>query len=164
MKVQWKEIKDYPNYKVNSYGEIYSKNLNKKMKLKARKDGYVRVMLYNENGGKHFYVHILVAKEFIPNILNLPEVDHMDSNRSNNRADNLMWVTRIQNLDRCFKLKRHRCNPKRIIAINLITKEEINFNSTREASRTLNVSNGHISDILHFRGHSTHNWTFKYID
>lgn len=49
-------------------------------------------------------LHRVVAEAFIPNPLDLPEVDHIDGNRSNNRADNLQWVSRSQN--RCFSWSR----------------------------------------------------------
>lgn len=42
-------------------------------------------------------VHRLVAKAFIPNLDNKPEVDHIDGNTRNNRADNLRWVTSKEN-------------------------------------------------------------------
>lgn len=163
MEIIWKSIDKYPNYKINNIGEIYSNMLKRNLKLVPRKDGYVRVTLYNNEGKKRYYVHVLVATIFLENPNHLPEVDHKDCNRSNNNVNNLKWVTRKENLDRCFKLYHHRCNPKKIKAINVKTYQEIIFNSTREASRNLNVSNGHISDILHNRKKSIHNWTFQYI-
>lgn len=39
------------------------------------------------------YVHELVAKAFVPNPDNLPYVEHIDGNRSNNNADNLRWTS-----------------------------------------------------------------------
>lgn len=165
MEILWKEIKEYPNYKISNFGDIFSKKLNRNLRLEPRKeDGYVRVMLYNEFGSKRFYLHTLVAETFVPNPNNLPEVDHIDCKRENNQSDNLKWATREENMDRCFGLMHHRCNPVKIKAINIITKDEIVFNSTHEASRELNLSNGHISDILHNRKKSTHNWTFEYIN
>lgn len=67
--------------------------------------GYCRVYLRNEvtNKREDLYIHRLVAQAFIPNPLNLPEVNHKDCNVSNNRVENLEWVTRKGNLDYAFE-------------------------------------------------------------
>lgn len=56
--------------------------------------GYLRIAL---GRGKHCYVHRLVAEAFLPNPESLPQVDHVDGNRTNNRLDNLRWVSARQN-------------------------------------------------------------------
>ena len=54
--------------------------------------GYVRVWL---NGNTYKY-HRILAKHFIPNPDDLPEVDHIDRDKINNSLDNLRWVNRSQ--------------------------------------------------------------------
>lgn len=48
--------------------------------------------------GKKYYIHRLVASAFIPNDNHLPEVDHFNGNKYDNRAVNLRWVSKSQNL------------------------------------------------------------------
>lgn len=62
--------------------------------------GYKYVTIRNHEGKarKHLKVHILVAKAFIPNSSNLPEVNHKDGNKLNNAVSNLEWVTHHQNM------------------------------------------------------------------
>ena len=59
-----------------------------------KRSGYVDVRL---NGERYFY-HRILAKHFIPNPDELPEVDHIDRDKANNSLDNLRWVNRSQNM------------------------------------------------------------------
>lgn len=74
---------------------------NKFLKLKPHKsNGYCYARLYKDDGKtyEHISVHRLVALHFIENSNNLPVVNHIDTNRSNNNIGNLEWVTVAQNL------------------------------------------------------------------
>lgn len=55
---------------------------------------YLRVRI---GGGHKKYVHVLVAETFLPNPENKPYVDHRNRNRTDNRVQNLQWVTAIEN-------------------------------------------------------------------
>jgi len=59
---------------------------------------YLRISLVTKEGKQnHYPAHRLVAKAFIPNPLNKPQVNHKDSNKFNNNAVNLEWVTNKEN-------------------------------------------------------------------
>lgn len=74
-------------------------NLKSRKVLKNRIDGhgYEHVLLYKNGKHKNYKVHRLVAKTFIPNPLNLPQVDHIDEKKDNNNVSNLRWVTASEN-------------------------------------------------------------------
>lgn len=104
-----KAIKGHENYLVSDTGKIYSLTSKRYIKAHDNGNGYLHICL--GNGGR-FYVHRLVAEAFLPNHHNLPEVDHIDRNRSNNDVKNLRWVTREGNLknvsaERKKALKEH---------------------------------------------------------
>lgn len=67
------------------------------LKCQINDIGYVQVLLYKDGVGKLCTVHRLVAKAFIPNPNNYPEVNHLNEERADNWVENLEWCTRSQN-------------------------------------------------------------------
>ena len=59
--------------------------------------GYVMVTLKKDGKTSRYRIHRLVAKAFIPNTDNLPQINHKDENKENNCVDNLEWCTNIYN-------------------------------------------------------------------
>lgn len=96
-----KQIED-TNYAINEFGEVFSLRFNPPRKLKPRPSskGYTQVSIYNK-GGKVWTIqpHRFVAKYFIPNPHNYPQVNHIDENRMNPSSSNLEWCTGWYNID-----------------------------------------------------------------
>lgn len=67
--------------------------------------GYKTVTLYFEFKRKNAFIHRLVAKAFIPNPLNLPQVNHKNGIPTDNNWANLEWVTPQQNIQHAFDNK-----------------------------------------------------------
>ena len=111
---EWRDIKDFENlYQVSNYGRV--KSLVKISKINGRiyptiimtchtnTKKYLEVELC-KNGKPHRYrIHRLVAQAFIPNPENKPQVNHEDTNKQNNRVDNLSWNTNSENQIHAFK-------------------------------------------------------------
>jgi len=78
--------------------------------------GYLKVFLSVKSKQYTRRVHRLVAKTFIENKLNLPQVNHKDCDKNNNNVDNLEWCTNLENMQHAFKngifLKRDLNNRK----------------------------------------------------
>lgn len=96
MKEEWKEITDFPNYMISNLGRVWNKKRKRFMTIYTRK-GYSLVKLSKSNTSKEMKVHRLVAMAFIPNPYNLPCVNHIDENPSNNCVNNLEWCNHQYN-------------------------------------------------------------------
>jgi len=89
-------------YEVTQAGKIISLKFGKKNEIKELKcnrdsHGYLFVRLYNKDKGKNYWISRLVAKAFLPNPENKPQVNHKDGNPLNNNVNNLEWVTAKEN-------------------------------------------------------------------
>lgn len=95
-----KEIKNFPGYSITDDGKVisYKYKTPRIMKTWYQKSGYENIKLCKNNQTYHFLIHRLVAEAFIPNPNNLPEVNHINKNRQDNRAENLEWSDRIDNV------------------------------------------------------------------
>ena len=82
--------KEYGKYIVYDDGSVYSLFSNKFLKPSDRK-GYLMYSLYIDGEIYHMLAHRLVATLFIPNVNNLPQVNHIDGNKHNNHIGNLEW-------------------------------------------------------------------------
>lgn len=144
----WKEI-EQTGYEVGNFGRI--RHGNRILAGSCHNDGYI----FTTIKGNQTPIHVFVAKAFIPNPNNLPEVNHKDGNKMNNSAENLEWVTRSENQKHAVNLN---LQPK-----NLSTytgkfsdeqREEIKklWNSgeysKREIAKKYNVSHTCICDII----------------
>lgn len=93
----WKNIDGCQDYQISSLGRVRSLKANTRTAngiLTLKKRGrYLSVNLY----GKNYSIHRLVASAFIPNPNNLPVVNHIDEDRTNNSVENLEWCSQKDN-------------------------------------------------------------------
>ena len=91
-----KTITGYENYAITDTGKVINLKTSKELKQREKK-GYMNVSLFNKGKKKNELVHRLVAKAFISNPNNLPQVNHKDENSKNNNVSNLEWCTQKYN-------------------------------------------------------------------
>lgn len=149
-------------YAVTETGDIWSYPKNtggrglhngKWLKLCIVKSGYFIVNL----GGKYpKLVHRLVAQTYIPNPKNLPQVNHKNSIRTDNRVENLEWVTNAENCAH-MKSQKHSTFGERNTSHKLTEKQviEIRKNSilglggnTHKLSKKYGISTSTIINIM----------------
>ena len=81
----------------NQYGVYYV------LKGKVDPRGYIRVALTKDRVTKEFLLHRLVAQQFIPNPENLPQVNHINGVKADNRVANLEWVSAKENKQHAYR-------------------------------------------------------------
>ena len=110
----WKDIKNFEGlYQVSNLGNVKSLNWRKTGKprnlyLKPQNKGYLQVELVKNGERKSFVVHRLVAEAFLPNPLNLPQINHKDEVKTNNSSENLEWCTTNYNVRYSMELHPNR--------------------------------------------------------
>ena len=135
------EIKDFPKYRIDEFGNVFN-DRGHKLKAEVTRKGYLRVSLSNEVvQHRRFLVHRLVAQTFIPNPYNLPQVNHKDENKRNNRVDNLEWCTVLDNLNHSGVIDKATIAKER--KIKCVTNGKV-YNSLKEAANEFGVHHSNL--------------------
>lgn len=151
-----KEIEGYKDYSVDEQGNVWSLKTGRVLKPEIHTNGYLRVGLFKDGKQKHYRVHRLVAETFIPNPLGLPEVNHIDEDKTNNCVDNLEWCDSKYNMNYGTAINR-RSKPVVCVELNKT------FKSIMEAERELGISNKKIVDCCKGKRKTTggYHWRYK---
>ena len=139
------------------------------LKAKLTSKGYMVVVLC----GKSRRVHRLVAETFIPNDANLPQVNHKDGRKANNKVGNLEWTNNSANQLHRYSVLKHKpamlgrtgalCkNSKPVRGLNLSTGEHLEFAAASEAARALSISSSGISLAARGGLASYKGWQWEY--
>lgn len=182
MKEKWMPIKSYEGwYEVSDLGRVRSVDRvvrykdgrtyeysSKLIKHKADKRGYPYVGLNKAGKKTAKRVHRLVAETFLPVRDKSLEVNHIDGNKNNNKLSNLEWVTSSENTLKGYELGLfektreaarlraknnsdfNRSKPTKVT--NIITGEEWDFPSVKEASEAFGYKKNTFNEAMRVRG------------
>lgn len=171
-----KEIDGFKNYLISKDGRVWSNKKNIFINSWIGSNGYVNVTIYNNGCKKNKSLHRLIAKAFIENKENKPEVNHINGIKTDNRLENLEWCTSSENKSHAFKIGISKVSEKaknltiqrnrlRSGADNKLSKKVIDtssgkiYNSISEVRKTLGLSHTYVSRML--RGKKNNRTTFK---
>lgn len=148
---EWKDIVGSDGlYQISNLGRVRSLLDSANIKIlrpQVYGCGYLKVHVRVNGRRKQLGVHRLVAEAFVPNPNTLPEVNHINCVKTDNRACNLEWVSHKDNIlnrdnSNCFN-GRH---PKPVCQYTLDGQFVREWTSAAEASNQLGISRG----VLYF--------------
>ena len=198
MKEIWKDIEDYEGYQVSNFGRVRSLDridsnnhpLNGViLKPYISNSGYLLVGLYKQQRCYKKLVHRLVAEAFIPNPDNKPEIDHINTIKTDNTVflnedgsvnyekTNLRWTTRKENINNPltktkmqinarkpskgkYGKKHHRSKP--IIQYDKDGNFIKEWDCANDVERVLGISNKHIGSVCLGKRKSCGGYIWKY--
>lgn len=179
-KEEWKDVKGYEGaYKVSNLGNVMScdryvrvcgggKRLVPSIVLKPFRStgGYLEVNLWKNNKMKTAMVHRIVAKAFLENINDLPEVNHKDENKENNCVENLEWCTSKYNAN--YGTRNQRMTEKKSVKPVLMLDKNGNlikrYKSLGEATRDTGFDMSAIIRVCKGRQKTSMGYKWAYAD
>ena len=166
----WRDIEGYEGlYQVSDQGRVKSlkrkDSLGRTIEERILKPvvvgrGYLQVDLYTGGKMKRFYVHRLVCEVFHENPENKPEVNHINEIKTDNRACNLEWCTRIEN---CNHGTRNERMSKQVSQYTLDGELVKVWQSTNEAERQGGFAHSAISNVANGKRKQAYGFIWKYI-
>lgn len=171
----WKDVEWYEwIYKVSNLWNVYShysKKYNFFQNQRHNKLWYCQINLWRYWKRKNFFIHRLVAQAFIPNQENKPQVNHINWVKTDNRVENLEWLTASENIRHAFKNWLMTCNfPIRFWKNNPTSKGIIQLSEkwvhikiwdcVMDVERNLWIKNSNIVKCLKWKRNFA--WWFKW--
>ena len=131
-------IKGFENYLITKDGLVVNKKTNRILKMSLQTTGYNQVCLSIKGVSKAFTVHRLVAENHIKNPNNYPCVNHINGIKTDNRVENLEWITYSDNHKHAFKLGLKK-PPMYACKRVLNTENGIIYNSATEVAKLIGM-------------------------
>ena len=148
----------YPNYTIFSDGRVMSHYYERFISCKGDKNGYLRVGLTNASGLKTFKVHRVILQTFRPvEGMEALEVNHINGNKTDNRVENLEWVTTLENIQHAIKTGLRSPPPSGLSSerglfsrsdLEFIFREKRKGRTAREIASELSVKDFNVTQLL----------------
>lgn len=157
---EFRDIKGFEGkYQASSDGHIYSLNYHREKRKKMLKErlniyGYPYIGLMEGKKVRSFLVHGLIAKTFIPNPEQKPQVNHKDGVKTNNNISNLEWVTNKENIQHSWKVLNKKASGKPYVRVKIVETGEV-FEAISECARSIGTNWRNVQATVRGRQHTT---------
>lgn len=128
-------------YAITEDGQVWSYRSNSFLRGEYLKSGYIRYSLQDKGKRVRKLGHRLVAEAFLENPNNLPQVDHINGDKTNNSVENLRWVSSNDNMKNRPKI--------RVNKIYCFENQKV-YHSQSDAARELKIPVETISQSVRY--------------
>lgn len=163
-KIEWRIVQEYDHYEVNELGQIRHRDRRKILSPRSNPGGYQYVNFKINGKGHNFAVHRIVANAFVPNPNQYPEVNHINGDKTDNRAINLEWVTSSENKIHSHQSGTRQSNGKQVEQLTLSGELLNTFISVSEAARYIGCTVGAISNCCNGRTKTSQGYKWRFVE
>ena len=166
MQEQWKTIPEATNYEVSNTGLVRNKTTKYILKGRQTPGGYLQVSIKIDETQKfsNRYIHRLVALNWIENLKNKKEVNHIDGNKENNNINNLEWVTPSENQLHRHTIGKNKTSHRKVGKFSKDGELIAQYNSIVEAAAQEGHPRVSIDNVLQGKRYTLKGFVWKYLD
>lgn len=162
----WKNIEEATNYEVSNLGNVRNTKSGQILNPGVSGNGYKQVSLKMKDNNKFMkrYVHRLVATYFLPNPDNKREVNHRNLDRTDNRVENLEWITSSDNQKHKYENGDYKTSNRKVGQFDLEGNFIQEFESIIAAARSIGRDRQGIDRAVHGRSAYSYGFIWKFLD
>lgn len=179
---EWKDIEGYEGlYEISNLGRVRSLDRivvysngrkyfykGEILKLKVDKYGYNIISFCKNGKHKTYTIHRLVASAFIPNTENKSCIDHINTIKTDNRVENLRWVTNKENMNNPLTLNKYfgksNHNSRSVFQFNKNMELIKKWDTIKDASKNLNINQSCISMCCSGKRNKSGGYKWGYVE
>ena len=164
----WKNIEESTNYEVSNYGNIRNTKSGQILNPGESGNGYKQVALKMKASNKFEkkYVHRLVAFYWLENPENKREVNHINLDKTDNRVENLEWITSSENQKHKYQNRDYRTSNRKVAQMDLNNNIIAVFDSVAAAAQAMGATRQGIDKVCKgiYGRKTAHGFKWKYLD
>ena len=164
----WKNIEESTNYEVSNYGNIRNTKSGQILNPGESGNGYKQVALKMKASNKFEkrYVDRLLEFYWLENPENKREVNHINLDKTDNRVENLEWITSSENQKHKYQNRDYRTSNRKVAQMDLNNNIIAVFDSVAAAAQAMGATRQGIDKVCKgiYGRKTAHGFKWKYLD